>query len=155
MAISRVLAGLGLIMLTVAVSLSAQQRAAVPAGGPTAGAGMATAGPGGDTERGRYIAEHVAMCVECHSGRDAQGNIVPALRFMGAPMPVGRTSWAGDWPTTIPRIAGLPGYTDALVIRLLTQGAIKRDGTQLRLPMPRFRMTPQDALDVAAYLRTF
>ena len=39
-------------------------------------------------------------------------------------------------------------------ISLLTQGAIKRDGTQLRYPMPRFRMTPQDAADVIAYLRT-
>ena len=39
-------------------------------------------------------------------------------------------------------------------VRVLTQGAIKRDGTQLRLPMPRFRMTPQDAADVIAYLRT-
>jgi mono/diheme cytochrome c family protein len=116
---------------------------------------MAATGTGGDPERGRYIAERVAMCIECHSGRDAQGNIVHTLRFMGGPMPVGRTSWAGDWPTTIPRIAGLPGYTDALAIRLLTQGAIKRDGTQLRVPMPRFRMTPQDAADVVAYLRTF
>jgi len=39
-------------------------------------------------------------------------------------------------------------------MRLLTQGAIKRDGTQLRYPMPRFHMTPQDAADVIAYLRT-
>jgi hypothetical protein len=68
-------------------------------------------------------------------------------------MPV-RPPWANDWPVRIPRIAGLPGYTDELAIRLLTQGAIKRDGTQLRLPMPRFRMTPQDAADVVAYLRS-
>jgi hypothetical protein len=54
----------------------------------------------------------------------------------------------------VPRIAGLPGYTDELAIRLLTQGAIKRDGTQLRSPMPPFRMTPQDAADVIAYLRS-
>jgi hypothetical protein len=39
-------------------------------------------------------------------------------------------------------------------MRLLTQGAIRRDVTQLRYPMPRFRMTPQDAADVIAYLRT-
>ena len=54
----------------------------------------------------------------------------------------------------LPRIAGLPGYTDAEAIRLLTQGAFKRDGTQLRYPMPHFRMTPQDAADVLAYLKT-
>ena len=31
--------------------------------------------PPGNVEHGRYIAERVAMCVECHSGRDAAGNI--------------------------------------------------------------------------------
>lgn len=49
---------------------------------------------------------------------------------------------------------GLPGYTDEQATRLLTQGAIKRDGSQLRMPMPRFRMNAQDAADVIAYLRT-
>lgn len=91
------------------------------------------------------------MCYECHSTRDAQGNIVRGTEFKGGPLPI-RPPWPSDWPTSAPRIAGLPGYTDELAIRLLTQGAIKRDGTQLRAPMPRFRMTPQDAADVVAYL---
>lgn len=155
MLIMRVLVVAGLFLLPVVVSLSAEQRPGAPAAPSAAPAGSSTAGLGGDAEHGRYIVERVAMCIECHSGRDAQGNIIEALRFMGGPMPVSRASWAGDWPNAIPRIAGLPGYTDALAIRLLTQGAIKRDGTQLRAPMPRFRMTPQDAADVVAYLRLF
>jgi mono/diheme cytochrome c family protein len=109
--------------------------------------------PGGNVERGRYLVERVAMCGECHSTRDQNGNIVSGTRFKGGPMPV-RPSWPVDWPTAFPRIAGLPGYTDEQAIRLLTQGAIKRDGTQLRMPMPRFRMSTQDAADVIAYLRT-
>ena len=68
-------------------------------------------------------------------------------------MPV-RPAWSADWPIQIPRIAGLPGYTDELAMRLLTQGAIRWDGKQLRAPMPKFRMTPQDAADVIAYLRS-
>ncbi len=71
-------------------------------------------------------------------------------RFKGGPMPV-RPTWPVDWPNAS-RISGLPGYTDAQAMRLLTQGAIKRDGTQLRMPMPRFRMNKQDAADVIAYL---
>ena len=43
-----------------------------------------------------------------------------------------------------------PKFKTAAIVK----GAIKRDGTQLRYPMPRFRMTPQDAADVIAYLRT-
>lgn len=115
-------------------------------------AGQASSG-GGNVERGRYLVERVAMCGECHSTRDQDGNIVGGTRFKGGPMPL-RPSWPVDWPNALPRIAGLPGYTDEQATRLLTQGAIKRDGTQLRMPMPRFRMTAQDAADVIAYLRS-
>ena len=138
-------------LLLIEATLSGQQRAAGPA--PPA-ARPAIAVPRGDIEHGRYLVERVVMCFECHSTRDAQGNIIAATRFFGGPMPV-RAPWPADWPTVIPRIAGFPGYTDELAIRLLTQGAIKRDGTQLRRPMPPFRLTPQDAADVVAYIRSF
>jgi mono/diheme cytochrome c family protein len=142
MSVSRLVVSLGVCAsLFVAVRTSAQQPAA------------ATSMPAGNVEHGRYIVERVAMCYECHSARDPEGNIVAGTRFKGGPMPM-RPTWRSDWPLQIPRIAGLPGYTDAEALRLLTQGAIKRDGTQLRYPMPRFRMTPQDAADVIAYLRT-
>ena len=107
----------------------------------------------GNVERGRYLAEHVAMCVECHSGRDEQGNILDSGRYMGAPVPPG-PPWANDWALRAPRNKGLPGYDDAMAMRLLTQGAIGRDGAQLKLPMPRFRMNNQDAADVIAFLRS-
>ena len=93
------------------------------------------------------------MCVECHSGRDEKGEIIPDERFMGGPIPF-RPPWPNDWAMRAPRNAGLPGYTDELALRLLTQGAIGRDGRQLKPPMPRFRMTPQDAADVVAFMRT-
>jgi len=111
-------------------------------------------GPSGDVERGRYLVERVIMCGECHSTRGPDGTIVAATHLKGGPMPIRSPFGAADWPLQIPRIAGLPGYTDAEAIRLLTQGAIKRNGTQARMPMPRFRMTPEDAAAVIAYLRT-
>jgi mono/diheme cytochrome c family protein len=106
----------------------------------------------GNAERGRYIVEGIAMCFECHSTRDDAGNIVPATRFRGGPMPA-RVPWPADWPVMTPPIAGLPGYTDIQAMRLLTEGAIKRDGTRARAPMPRFRMSAQDAADVVAFMR--
>jgi len=138
MSVSRLCVSVGGLLL-VAVRLSGQQASA-------------PATPAGSLEHGRYIVERVVMCYECHSTRDPQGNIVSGTRFKGGPMPM-RPPWRSDWPLQIPRIAGLPGYSDEEAMRLLTQGAIKRDGTQLRYPMPRFRMTPQDAADVIAYLR--
>ena len=107
----------------------------------------------GDSTRGQYLVEHVAMCVKCHSGRDSSGVIIPAERYKGGSIPPG-PQWIADWPVRAPRNAGLPGYTDDEARRLLMQGAIARDGTQLRPPMPRFRMTLQDANDVIAFLRS-
>lgn len=148
MVISRVMilaAALGLVVGHV----SAQQRTQAQPG-PTAQPRTS----GGSIEHGRYLVEQVAMCFECHSTRDGDGNIIPTTRLMGGPLPVMSPSWASDWAVRTPRIAGLPGYTPDLAIRLLTQRAIGRDGVQLRLPMPRFRMTPQDAADVVAYLQS-
>jgi len=152
MSVSRLLAWSGVFVLVVAGHLSGQQQPGARSGG----AGQPVAAvrtSSGNVEHGRYLVERVVMCFECHSTRDLQGNIVPGTKFMGGPMPV-RPSWPVDWPIQIPRIAGLAGYTDEEATRLLTQGAIKRDGSQLRAPMPRFRMTPQDAADVIAYMRT-
>ncbi len=108
----------------------------------------------GDAEHGRYLVERVVMCAQCHSPRDEHGNIIEERRFTGAPIPVRRPLWATNWAIHAPRNRGLPGYTVEQGIRLLTQGAIARDGRQLRPPMPPFRMTPQDAADVVAYFKS-
>ena len=105
----------------------------------------------GNVRHGQYIAEHVAMCVECHSPRDGEGNIIRGSEFMGGSLPFKTPAF---WAIRVPRNRGLPGYDDEQALRLLTEGAIGRDGRQLQLPMPRFRMTQQDAADVIAFLRS-
>ena len=138
---------LSTLVVLLALAHASGQQPLIPDGGPL---------PAGDVARGRYLVESVVMCAECHSTRDRQGDIVPGTRLMGGPLPVSSPSWPrarGAWALRTPRIAGLPGYTDELAMRVLTEGAIGRDGRQLRLPMPRFRMTPDDAADVVAYLR--
>jgi len=109
--------------------------------------------PAGNAEHGRYLAERVAMCVECHSTRDAEGRIIDADKYLGGNIPFA-PPWANDWASRAPRNRGLVGYDDKMALRLLTEGAIGRDGRQLRPPMPRFFMTPQDAADVIAFLRS-
>jgi len=147
--------GLSLLMLSVAMAQSPRASAPTQAagGGRAAAAAAVPAMPRGNAEHGQYIAEHVAMCVECHSGRDERGNIVEAEKYLGGPIPFA-PPWPNNWANRAPRNKGLLGYDDAKAMRLLTQGAIGRDGTQLRPPMPRFRMSPQDAADVIAFLRT-
>src|SRR5215211_3700652 len=82
--------------------LAAQQPASPGAGAASQGAGgRATAG---NVERGRYLVERVANCGECHSSRDAEGNIVQGTKFLGGLMVV-VPSWSVDWPNRFPRIA--------------------------------------------------
>lgn len=133
-------------MFSSTVSSAERQRATPPST-------TETTLPAGNVEHGQYLAENVAMCIECHSARDPQGNLVPSEHYMGGSIPFS-PPWPNDWATRAPRNRGLPGYTDEMGIRLLTQGAIDRNGVQLRPPMPKFRMTPQDAADVVAYLKS-
>lgn len=150
MFVARLCALSSLLLLALAVSLSGQQK---PAASPTTAPQTAAPRATGNLEHGRYLVEQVVMCWECHSARDAQGNLVVGTKYKGGAMPV-RPTFTADWPNQIPRISGLPGYDDEQAMRLLTQGAIRWDGRQLRAPMPRFRMSPQDAADVIAYLRS-
>ena len=117
-----------------------------------AGRGQVQPAAGG-VSRGEYLANNVAMCVQCHSPRDEHGAIIPNRKFTGAPMPVRGPSWVGDWCVTVPPIAGLNGFTDEQFIMLLTQGHAG-DRPSPKPPMPPFRMNKEDAYALLQYLRS-
>jgi hypothetical protein len=137
--------GVALVIVLVWLPVSGAQ---APRPAPTTGTTVS-----GNAAHGRYLVESVAMCVECHSERDARGNIIDTQRYMGGSVPFA-PPWPNDWAMRAPRNKGLPGYDDALALRLLTEGSIGRKGEQLRPPMPRFHMTRQDAADVIAFMRS-
>ena len=148
----------GVLVLFLA-QVTAQSPAPRPAGagraqGQGQGQTQSRTLPAGNVEHGRYIAENVAMCVECHSGRDSAGNLAASLRYLGAELPITPPSWGRNWATRAPRNRGLAGYDDAQAMRLLMDGSIGRHGVQLRPPMPRFHMNAQDAADVIAFFRS-
>jgi mono/diheme cytochrome c family protein len=103
--------------------------------------------------RGRYLVEHVAMCVQCHTPRDGKGELRRDAWLQGGPVVATPTLSNLAWATEAPNISGLTGYTDEEEIRLLTTG-IARDGAPPMAPMPPFRMTREDAEAVVAYLRS-
>jgi len=143
---SSILAGT-LILLAGVASAGSAQEVAHPMAAPPANAIH------GNVEHGRYIVHEVAMCVQCHSPRDDKGNIFESREFEGAPIPF-KPPWPNDWAISAPRNRGLAGYDDEQAMRLLTEGAIGRDGVQLKPPMPRFHMTKEDAADVITYMRS-
>jgi mono/diheme cytochrome c family protein len=103
--------------------------------------------------RGKYIVEGVAGCGYCHTPRDENGNPDRTKWLAGAPVFYQPAQRVPGWPTTAPRLAGLPPGSDAEMITLLTT-SVSRSGQPLRAPMPRFRMTRADADAVVAYLKS-
>ncbi len=106
-----------------------------------------------NVDHGKYLAENVAMCIQCHTPRDEQGNLLRSQLFQGAPVPFVSPYPNSRWANTAPSIVGLPQYSTEQAIRLLTTG-VSRTGSLLRSPMPPFRMSESDARDIIAYLKS-
>jgi mono/diheme cytochrome c family protein len=104
--------------------------------------------------RGEYFATHVAMCVQCHSPRDAKGELERTRLFKGAPIPLRSPFPSQHWAFAAPAIAGLPGWTNDDATILLTTGR-RRAGYVPKPPMPPFRLSREDAEAIVAYLRSF
>ena len=106
------------------------------------------------SEQGKYIVEQVAMCIECHTPRNAKGELIKERYLKGAPVPVKAPPYPEiQWALKAPAIAGLPGYSNDEAVRLLTEG-ITRDGRIPSPPMPRFRLSQVDAHAVVAFLKS-
>jgi len=103
--------------------------------------------------RGKYLAEGVGMCGDCHTPRNEKGEPVPGKTLQGAvlafkpiaPMPV--------WADKSSNIAGLPGWTDEQAVKFLMTG-IAYNELPGRPPMPQYRFNEQDAEAIVAYLRS-
>jgi mono/diheme cytochrome c family protein len=118
-----------------------------------AGKRAASSNNTGEMARGKYIVEDVAMCAQCHTPRDSNGELERGKWLEGASLWLQPSRPTSDWPLKAPRIAGNPPGSDADMIKLLTTG-LWQDNKPLRPPMPQFRMTQQDAAAVVAYLKS-
>lgn len=146
---ARALALVSIPLLCLTWSVSSQEGDATEAA-PAAAEQTAS----GDVERGRYLVESVGMCAQCHSTRDAKGNLKKDDWLHGAPVPVSKpVGYVDTWAYRAPRIAGLPQHTDEEFVEFLTTG-VNRDGKEAMPPMPPYRFTEEDALAIAAYLRS-
>jgi mono/diheme cytochrome c family protein len=122
--------------------------------------GLATAGHArranprqADVARGRYLVEEVAKCGECHSPRDAGGNLDTHQWLQGAPIWIMPVKPIPNWADRAPALAGLPSFTDEQMERVLEQG-IGPQNEALRPPMHTYHMMPVDAKAIIAYLKS-
>src|SRR5512133_3035691 len=99
-----------LVMTVTAITLSAQKP-----GKPASSGNSAKL-----IQRGKYLVEEDGQCQDCHSPRNEKGEYVKEQWLGGSPLPFKPTIEIPGWVDQSPRIAGLPGFTDEEVIKILT-----------------------------------
>ncbi|MCS5490350.1 c-type cytochrome [Algoriphagus limi] len=110
-------------------------------------------------ERGAYLANHVTVCMDCHSARDFS-------LFSGPPTPgtLGRGGDRFDHSMGFPGVfyaknitpTGISDYTDGELYRVITTG-VTNDGRAMFPLMPYLyygKMDPEDIYDIIAYIRS-
>jgi mono/diheme cytochrome c family protein len=108
--------------------------------------------------RGRYIAVNLAHCMDCHSGRSAEGRADPDRRgarglVMSGPWGSVQAPNISSHPTE-----GIGRWSDSQIIAAITRG-VSADGRRLAPPMggraPVWaRLEPADLQALVAYLRS-
>ncbi len=147
---------LGLVLLITVSGLS-YLYIALPDAGPAPD--ITVEGTPQQVERGRYLAHHVASCIDCHSVRD--------WSRLAGPIRTGTEGKGGD---VFDENMGFPGtfyaknitpfnlkeWSDGEIYRTITTG-INRDGEPIFpvMPWPFYsRMDPEDVKAIIAYIRT-
>lgn len=104
-------------------------------------------------ERGRYLVENVAMCGECHTPRNARGDLDRSAWLQGAPIWIRPVQPIQNWADNVPALAGFPSFTEEQGEQILEKG-IGPLGDPLRPPMHIYHMKPEDAKAIIAYLKS-
>lgn len=110
-------------------------------------------------ERGRYLAECVTVCVDCHSTRDwtkFSGPITPGTLGKGGEKFDREFGFPGVYYSKNITPAGIKEYTDGELLRVITTG-VNRQGKAMFPVMPYHyygRMDTEDIKSIIAYIRT-
>ena len=104
-------------------------------------------------QRGKYLVEEVAKCSECHTPRDADMQLEHAQWLQGAPIWIQPSRHIENWAQFAPSLAGLPGYSDEQMERVLEMGQAA-NGRAIQPPMHVYHLNHADAQAIVAYLRS-
>jgi mono/diheme cytochrome c family protein len=107
--------------------------------------------------RGKYLAEEVARCQDCHTPRLLTGEYVKSAWFKGANLDVAPVTQTAGWHQKSPDITSTSALwgrwgDDGMVAFLET--AKNPRGGKAGPPMPAYTLSHEDALAVAAYLKS-
>jgi mono/diheme cytochrome c family protein len=109
--------------------------------------------------RGAYLANHVAVCIDCHSKRDwtrFSGPPTPGTLGMGGDLFDQKFGFPGAYYAKNITPEGISRYTDGELFRAITTG-VNKDG-QAMFPVMPFHyygmMDEEDIKSIIAYIRT-
>jgi len=109
-------------------------------------------------ERGKYLAEHVAVCNDCHSQRDwslLSAPIKESTKGGGGEIFGKKKGFPGEYVASNITPAALGKWTDGEIIRAITAG-VSKDGRALFpiMPYPNYGMMDEaDIHSIVAYMR--
>jgi mono/diheme cytochrome c family protein len=104
-------------------------------------------------KRGKYLVGEIAKCSECHTPRDAQGNLDNSRAFQGAPVWILPVHPNQNWAQQAPPLAGFAAYTESDGEAILEKGQ-GPNGLALRPPMHIYHLNHDDAVAIMAYLKS-
>ena len=110
-------------------------------------------------EKGKYLANHVNVCIDCHSQRDwtlYSGPVIDGTFGSGGEVFDEKEGLPGRFVAPNLTPANLKGWTDGEIYRAITVG-VNKDGEALFPIMPYkeyAEMDPEDVKAIIAYLRT-
>lgn len=110
-------------------------------------------------EHGKYLANHVSLCVDCHSTRDwtkFAGPLVKGTEGKGGEVFDEKFGFPGTFYAPNITQEKLASWTDGEILRAVTTG-VSKDGRALFpiMPHPSFgQMDKNDVIDMIAYIKT-
>lgn len=110
-------------------------------------------------QHGAYLANHVTLCVDCHSTRDwskFSGPIIAGTEGKGGELFNKQMGFPGTFYSKNITPSGLSTWTDGEIFRTITTG-VDKNGKALFPVMPYLnygKMDKEDIFDIIAYIRT-
>jgi mono/diheme cytochrome c family protein len=110
-------------------------------------------------QRGAYIANHISVCIDCHSKRDwskFSGPIVPGTEGMGGETFTKKMGLPGNFYAKNITPANIGNWTDGEIIRAITCGVDNNNNALFPImPYQHYsKMDKEDVEAIVAYLRT-
>ena len=108
-------------------------------------------------ERGKYLAEEVGKCQDCHTVRTATGELDKSKWMKGGDLAVQPLKEIKGWHTSAPDLTGggrlFQRWKDEGMVKFLTTAKNPR-GNPADPPMPAYTLKQDDAEAIVAYLKS-